>query len=519
MKDLTKDSIPSHLLRLSAPILIGMVTQIAYQVVDLYFIAKISVAATAGVNAGGNAVFIVAALAAILNVGTAPLVAHAVGRKDRADANFVFNQSLTLSIALGAATAALLYVFRRPYLESIAADAATIEAGSTFILWMLPGLALICPMAGLTAALRGTGTVQPPVFISMFTVILNAMLAPVLIGGWGTGVALGVKGAGLASSISIGVGIILLAAYFHRYERYLTIDFAMLRPRLHHWRRIFVVGAPAGGEFTLTFLSMAVVYFTIRDLGVAAQAGFGIGARVLQVILLPVMAISFAVGPIAAQNFGAGHSGRVLRTFREAALIGTAIMFALMLLVQWRPHTFVSMFDADPGTTTIAVLFLQWMSWSFVAQGLVYVCSSMFQGLGNTLPSLISSSARFVVLCICAIWLSLQPTFSIEQVWYVLIATAVVQAMLSLLLLKLELDRRLPGSRRRMSHDGSYAGSGCDRLDIEKNVKRLSENDSENLRGIREPMPFVEPLSDRRRSAAQVQHEQRHADLSRESVN
>ena len=444
MKDLSNGSIVNHILFMAAPIAFGMLTQIAYQLVDVYFVTKIGLVATAGVSVAGNVSIIVIGLTQVLGVGTAALVSHAVGRKDQEDANLTFNQSMMLSIVFGALTMTLAYVLIRPYLRSIATDAATIEAGVTFIYWVLPGFSLMFPWTVIGSALRGTGIVQPTIAIYMLSVVVNTVLAPILIAGWGTGVALGVKGAGLATSISIAIGAICLGLYFNRVERYVAVKPELMRPQLEQWRRILRVGLPAGAEFALSFLSVAVVYYVIRNFGASAQAGFGIGSRMLEIIVLPGIAIALAVGPIAGQNLGARKSERVRETFRKAALIGTTVMIMITVLLQWWPKTLVGMFNADASATSAAALFLQLRSWSFVAQCLVNTCSNMFQGLGNTVPSLISSGARFFAFSIPAVWLSVQPHFRIEQVWYLLNASVMLQATISLWLLHMEFKRRLP---------------------------------------------------------------------------
>lgn len=436
MKDLTTDSISHHLLSLAMPVLAGMVTQVAYQLVDLYFITRLGVAAIAGVNAAGSAAFIAAALATTLSVGASPLIAHAVGRKDQAQANLLFNQAMGIGIALGLVVMAMLYVLQEPFVEWIAADSATAATGSQFMSWMAPGLSLTFLITALDAGLRGTGTVRPGIIISVLTVICNIALAPILIAGWGTGVALGVKGAGLATTISIAIGVVLYSAYFYRYELYLTLRPELMRPQLHCWRRIAGLGMPAGMEFVLVFAATVIVYYAIRDFGATAQAGFGIGSRVLHLILLPTMAIAIAVSPIAAQNFGIKNSARVIQTFQNAVIMGTSVTIATTLLVQWRPDAFVRLFRTDAATLMAAALFLKSISWIFVAQGLVYVCGSMFQALGNTVPALASSAVRFVVFCVLVVWLSLQPEFHIEQVWYVLIASIILQAVTNLWLLR-----------------------------------------------------------------------------------
>jgi putative MATE family efflux protein len=337
----------------------------------------------------------------------------------------------------------IMYTFIRPYLQSVAADEATISEGAKFMHWVLPGFALMFPMTTIGSALRGTGIVQPTIVIQMLTVVINAILAPILIAGWGTGVPLGVQGAGLASSISIVIGTVLLAVYFHRLEHFVAIKPELMKPLFPQWRRILNIGLPAGGEFALMFVFSAVVYYSIRNFGASAQAGFGIGSRVLQAIMLPAMAIAFAAGPIAGQNYGARNVERVRETFRKAAIIGTGAMILVTIFAQWRPQALVGMFKADQEAINVAALFLQLISWNFVAQGLIFTCSSMFQGLGNTVPSLISSATRVIVFAVPAIWLSTRPDFKIEQVWYLSIGSATLQALVSLTLLRMEFGKRL----------------------------------------------------------------------------
>lgn len=450
MKDLTKDSISGHILTLAAPVVVSMFAQFAYQLVDLYFIAQIGAAATAGVNVAGNLLLVFVALTQVVIVGTTPLVAQAVGRKDHTDANLIFNQSMGLSVIIGLVTTAFIYSCIRPYLRWVAADAATTAAGVEFVSYVLPGLAVLLPMAALGSALRGTGSVQPYIAITMLTVLINAALAPILIAGWGTGTALGVRGAGMATSISIMTGMIAFAAYVYRCERYLTIERELLlHPRPTQWRRISAIGLPASGELVLVFASTALTYYVIRDFGASAQAGFGIGSRVLYTVLLPAMAIGFAAGPIAAQNFGARNGRRVQQTFNSAALIGGAITAATTALVQFRPEVLVSVFHADSGTLHVATQFLQLTSWAFVAQGLIYLCSNMFQSLGNTVPSLISSTARLLAFSVPIFWLSTRPHFDVAQVWYLFTASTLLQAAVSLWLFRIEFRRLVAPIRWR----------------------------------------------------------------------
>ncbi len=445
MKDLTKGPIHRHILEMAAPMAIGMLIQTLYYLVDLYFVSRLGDAAIAGVSAAGNAMFIVMGLTQMLGVGTVALIAQAVGRNDQPDANLIFNQSLVLSALCGLVTLVGGYAFTEGYMNSLGADAATAAAGVTYLHFFIPGLALQFALIAFGSALRGTGIVKPTMAVQALTILLNVVLAPVLIAGWGTGRPLGVAGAGLATSISVAVGVVLMSVYFIRQEKYVSFRSSEWRPRLETWRRMLRIGLPAGGEFVLMFVYMAVIFRIIRDFGAAAQAGFGVGSRVMQAIFLPAMAIAFAAAPIAGQNFGARRPERVRETFRSAALMGSAVMLALTLVCQWRPEWFVLGFTSEPAVVEVGAQFLRFISWNFVASGLIFTCSGMFQALGNTWPSLVSTGTRLLTFALPALWLSHQPGFRIEQVWYLSVATVAFQAALSFLLLRSQLRRRLAG--------------------------------------------------------------------------
>ena len=443
MKDLTEGPIAGHIVQMAVPMAVGMLIQTLYFLVDLYFVAQLGDSAIAGVSVGGTVMYIVLGLTQMLGVGTVALISHAVGRKDVNDANLVFNQSLVLSALCAALTLALGYGLGDDYLSSLGADAETTAAGLSYLHFYLPGLALQFALVSMGSALRGTGIVKPTMIVQVLTLLLNIILAPILIAGWGTGHALGVAGAGLASSIAIAIGVVMMAVYFVRMEKYVAFHSALWRPRLHTWKRMLGIGFPAGGEFALMFVFMAVIYTVIRDFGAAAQAGFGVGGRVMQSIFLPAMAIAFSTPAVAGQNFGAGKPDRVRETFRTAVLMSCVVMLTLTLLCQWNPAWLVSRFTSERDVIDTGAQFLRIISLNFVAQGIIFTCSGMFQALGNTWPALLSTTSRLLMFALPALWLSHQDGFRIEQVWYLSVTTVALQAVLSWMLLRGQMRRRL----------------------------------------------------------------------------
>jgi len=443
MKDLTQGSVVKHVAQLSIFLAVSMVFQTLYYLVDLYFVSRIGKDAIAGVGLAGNWMLVILALTQMLGVGTTTLISHAAGQKDQQRAQLVFNQSFVLSMLTGAAVVILGYLARAPYSHWLGADAGTTKAAMDYLRWFIPALGLQFALVSMASALRGTGIVKPTMIVQVLTVLLNVVLAPILIAGWGTHHPLGVEGAALATLIAISFGVLAISAYFLKLETFVSFDRSKWKPRTDIWKRMTNIGLPAGGEFALMGVYVGLVYWIIRNFGAAAQAGFGIGGRMMQSFFLPVMAVSFAASPVAGQNFGARKAERVRQTFYAAAGISVAAMFLLTLLCQAAPGAFIRFFSSDADVIAFGAQYLRIISLNFVAMALIFATSSMFQAVGNTWPPLGSSSLRLVFFALPAALLSMRPGFDIREVWYLSVATVGGQAVVNLLLLRREFAKKL----------------------------------------------------------------------------
>jgi len=443
MQDLTRGSLSRHLLKTSSFMLVGMAFQTLYVLIDLYWVGRLGTDAVAAVALSGNLMFVVLAATQMLGVGTTTLVSHAVGRKDHETARLVFNQSLVLSAFSGLLFLAFALMLRTTYADSLSANAGTDTLARDYLLWFIPALALQFGLVAMGAALRGTGNFRPGMVVQSATILINIVLAPVLIFGWGTGVALGVGGAAIATLIAVAIGTAWMTLYFLPADAYLKFSRVQANPRFRLWGNLLKIGLPAGAEFALLTVYLLIVYIVSRPFGASAQAGFGIGIRVVQACFMPVVALGFAVAPVAGQNFGARHADRVRQTFYVAAGMASAAMALVFLASQLFAASVVDVFTDEAAVVAVGEEYLRVVSWSFVASGIIFVASSMFQAMGNTLPALASSFARILLVSIPVILLSRIPGFALRWVWLISAATIVLQLGVSLLLLRREFHRRL----------------------------------------------------------------------------
>jgi putative MATE family efflux protein len=442
MKDLTQGSVTKHLLHMSAFMAVSMIAQTLYLLLDMYWVAHLGKEAIAAVGVVGALMMIVVALTQMLGVGTTALISQAAGRKDQVHAELAFNQSFVMSILAGLALGICAFGLMGWYCNTFTADSLTASLAKSYLIWFIPALVLQFPLISMGSALRATGIVQPTVALQILSVVLNAVLAPFLILGIGFP-RLGVSGAALATFISILVADVLLFLYFEKKYHYLRFRSAQFPPQMKMWWAMLRVGLPAGAEFVLLFVYITLVYKIIVGFGPAAQAGFGLGVRVMQSLFLPVVALSLAVSPMVGQNFGGRKAERVRDSVYSGLGIATILMLFLAAITWLASRGMVRFFTQDERVIAFGSDYLRIVAFNFVAAGIVFTSSSVFQGLGNTLPPLLSSATRLAVFALPALLLSYQPHFDIKYVWYLSVGSQILQACFNLLLLRYELHKKL----------------------------------------------------------------------------
>src|SRR6476620_1375348 len=426
MQDLTTGPLTRHLLKTTSFMLVTMIFQTLYYLIDLYWVGRLGTNAIAGVGIAGNATFIVLALTQMLGVGTTTVVSHAVGRKNKDEAQLMFNQAQVLAVLTGVAFLIVGMLVRLPYTRAMAPDPETGALAAQYLLWFVPAMALQFVIVAQGAALRAVGNFKAGMIVGTASVIVNMVLAPFLIFGWVTGHAFGVAGAAMSSLVAVVVATIWFVTYFTGKESYLQFVRADLKPQFALWRKMLAIGLPAGFEFAMMGVYLVVVYALARPFGAAAQAGFGIGQRVIQALFMPAVALAFSVAPVAGQNFGARSRERVIDTFRKAAYMVSAIMGLLVLLCHIAPAALSGIFSKDPAVIDVGTTYLRIVSWNFIASGLIFVASSIFQAMGNTVPSLVASGVRILLVSVPAILLSRTAGFQLVWVWYLAVGAVLV---------------------------------------------------------------------------------------------
>ena len=166
MSDFTTGPVTRHLLKTTGFMLVTMVFQTLYFLVDLYWVGRLGTSAVAAVGIAGNLNFVVLGLTQMLGVGTTTVVSHAVGRKDQLAAKVLFNQSQLLALVTGAAFLLVGLAVRTTYSAAMSADAETARLGNEYLLWFIPAMALQFALVAMGSALRASGNFKPGMVVS-----------------------------------------------------------------------------------------------------------------------------------------------------------------------------------------------------------------------------------------------------------------------------------------------------------------------------------------------------------------
>lgn len=442
--DMTQGSVRGHVVRMMAFMLAGMTLQTLYSLVDIYWVGRLGKQAVAAVALSTNLMFVSLAASQALAVGCVALVSRAAGQKNIDEVQRLFNQAQCLAACVGVVFLGLGMATRSTYAAQLAGDPETAALADQFLLAFIPALALQFTMVGLGSALRGIGDMRPGLIAQTGSVLLNVALAPVLVFGWGLGEPLGVFGAALATFIATGCAVLGLTVYLFRGKTFLKLDFAQWKPDFAVWRRMLAIGVPSGTEFLLLAITIGSSYYFTRPFGPQTQAGFGIGSRIMQAGFMPAVAISFSVAAVAGQNFGAQRFDRVRSTMTESIKLVLMFMVFITLVCQFTPEPLIRLFSDSDEVVAAGVDYLKTISLGYIANGVIVVSAGIFQGLGNTWPSLAASAIRAIAFIVPIAWLSRQEGFQAHSVWLGAVLSIAVQLVVQQILLRRELQRRAP---------------------------------------------------------------------------
>lgn len=323
MPTLTEGSIVKALVRMSVPIVLSSVLQTMYQIIDTFWVGRLSAEAVAAVSLTFPVNFLLIALGGGLPIAGTVLIAQYKGRNDEAAMNHVAAQTFLMVFAVSVVLSVLGFACSERIMRLMGAGPDILADATLYMRITFLGFVFVFGYFVFESLMRGLGSVKAPMRIVFGTVILNAVLDPLFIFGWGPVPPWGVSGAALATLCTQAVATIVGVSILFRGKHGLHVRWADLRPDVAFMKRAFAIGFPASIEQSTRALGFTVMTALVASFGTVTTAAYGLGIRLLTFVIIPAMGLSIATSALVGQNIGAGKMDRALETNR----IGSWISF------------------------------------------------------------------------------------------------------------------------------------------------------------------------------------------------
>ena len=403
--DLTTGSVWRHVWRMTPPMMFAFFAMLAFNLVDTWFVAKLGTEPLAAMGFTFPIVMIVHSIAMGIGLGVSSCVSRAIGAQDDDQVKHLATYSLLLTLVVMSVLTLLGLIFLPHLLTALGAEGDTLELARQYLFMLL----LFVPLGALPMvsnnAIRATGdTVLPSVIMSVAAVV-NLVLDPILIFGWGPIPAMGIRGAALGTGLARMLSMVWALWVMHHRCHLLTIDWRGLRDMLRVWGSVLHVALPSSATNVLMPLTMGIVTRLIATHGEAAVAATAAGQRIEHFTYLLPIAMGTVLVPIMGQNWGAGRVDRVREVWGKTVRFGmvyAAVSFVLILPLR-RPVA--SLFSDDAGVVALMSLYLPIMIFTSGFQHIFFHTVFSFNAIRKPVHASLLTVLRSAVLVAPLAWI------------------------------------------------------------------------------------------------------------------
>ena len=390
------DSIPKTLFKLSWPIMVGNTMQVLYNLADTFWVGKLGADSVAAISVGFPLVFLLISIGGGMTTAGTTLVAQYTGSNNKEMADHAAGQIFILVIFLSLIFGTTGFIFDSTILGWIGAPANIRADAVAYLDIIFGGVAFMFIFFVFTALLRGVGDTKTPMKMMVFSTLFNIILDPFIILGWGFFPQLGVRGAAIATVLSRALAGLYGVYLLFEGKKGIKLKAKNLVPDLEVQKNIIKLGTPSAAEQSIIALGMTFMMGIVSEFGTLAVAAYGIGNRILSVVMMPMRGLSMATTTMVGQTMGADDADRAERIAWTAVGLTFSLMMVLILVTQFFPAQIISVFNDDPEVVAIGVDFLKIVGLSFGFLGVRIVIGGSFRGAGNTVAAM--------VLAVIALW-------------------------------------------------------------------------------------------------------------------
>jgi putative MATE family efflux protein len=389
--DYTKISLKRAIFLLAVPMILELVMESTFAIVDIYFVGRLGASAVATVGLTETYLFLLYSLAMGLATAVTAIVARRVGEHDPQAAGRSAVQSILLAIMFSIPFMVAGIFFAPELLGLMGADEWAMKEGYAYTKWMLGGNVVIMLLFVINAVFRGAGDAAIAMRVLWVSNLINIILDPILIFGWGPVPAMGIEGAAIATTIGRGSGVLMQLWTLMQAGKHIHLVWKQWKIELDLMAHIFKTSL---GGISQMIVSMTAWIFLMRilsNVGSEAVAGATIALRIMMFTLMPAWGLSNAAATLVGQNLGAGQPDRAEQSVWKIGVYNMGFLLLVSVLYFLFRAELMGLFTQDPRVIAIGSEWLGILAVSFIVYGWWMVSVQAFNGAGDTrTPTLIN---------------------------------------------------------------------------------------------------------------------------------
>ena len=422
------------LMRYAVPAIIAMTASSLYNMVDSIFIGQgVGAMAISGLAITFPLMNLSTAFGAGVGVGASSLLSVKLGQKDYGAAQNILGNTVMLNIITGISFSIISLLFLEPILMFFGASAQTLPYAKDYMEIILCGNVITHLYFGLNALQRAAGKPQLSMYMTIFTVILNAILDPIFI--WPLG--LGIRGAAYATVLSQLFALIWQVVMFSNKAEFIHFKRGIYRLKSQLVKNIIGIGmSPFSMNVCACFVVIIINNSLVDHGGDMAVGAYGIINRIAFIFVMITIGVNQGMQPIAGYNYGAMKFDRMMRVLKYAVICGTCVTTVGFIVGQFFPEQCVRLFTSDETLISLSVHAIRLTTVSFPIIGFQMVVANFFQSIGKAKVSVFLSLSRQLVFLIPML-LVLPTLYGVDGVWYSMPVADTISALVTAIIMYL----------------------------------------------------------------------------------
>ena len=383
-QDYTTGSIRRAVFMLAIPMILEMMMESVFAVVDIFFVGRLGKEATSTVGLTESVMTMVYSIAIGLSMAATALVARRVGEKDPENASRAAAQAIVLSLVVTAVLSISGVIFAEDILRLMGAPADVISVGSSYTAIMFGGSVVIILLFLINGIFRGAGDASIAMRSLWVANIANIILCPTFIYGFGNWEGWGLPGAAIATTIGRGIGVVYQLVHLMNNKNIIRLKRAHFIPDWKIIKSLLNIAQTATFQFIIASASWIVLAKLMAGFGSTAIAGYTVAIRVVMFFLLPAWGMSNAAATLVGQNLGANQPDRAEQSVWKTAKYSAGFMALVSIIFLLAARPIISFMSNDPGVIEIAIQALRIVSIGYVFYGVGMVVTNAFNGAGDS---------------------------------------------------------------------------------------------------------------------------------------